>query len=152
MTHHESRDAHDEYPNGVDPLGLCDGCPDCDTLATDLILGLEVELRLTSLGLWVAGWTPADVLAEVRRVTGDPSAVDLTALVLIVDDSHRSEQARPREWVDEVAALRARTGFGDVAIGWLPRWIAAHAHAEMAAACLSATARALHDLVDPLAA
>ncbi len=134
----------------ADPFELCPGCPDCDLAAGAYLLGLELDLRSLSLELWVAGWTPDDLIAEVRRHTGSTGATALVAQALIVDDSHRSDQARPESWRREIEALRARTGVDDVAIGWLVRWVRTIGDAPEAAECLRATANALGDLVDPL--
>lgn len=126
------------------------GCPECD--ATRFMLTAEYDLRTASLDLWVAGWTPGELIDEVRRVTGRPLAADLTALALIVDDSHRSPQARPDKWIAEIGMLRTTTGFDDVHPGWLARWAVTQSEPSVASSTVLAVVRVLDDLLDPTAA
>lgn len=155
MSHHESEDhAHtpaDDQWSIDNPLALCEGCPECDVAAGEFIVHVELDLRALSLDLWVAGWTPNDLIAEVRRTSRSIGSASLVAQLLIVDDSHRSEQARPESWRREIEVLRDRTGIDDVATGWLGRWIKSHDDAQPAADSLQATVQALGDLVDPRA-
>ena len=107
----------------LDPGISSDGCPDCDLAMEHFLRGLELDLRLMSLDLWTAGWAPTELIDEVRRSTGCVDAASLMAQLLLVDDSYRSDQARPPAWRDETDALRARTGTADLGAGWLTTWL-----------------------------
>ncbi len=133
----------------LDPGVSLDGCPDCDLAIAQYLRGLELDLRLISLDLWTAGWTPNELIDEVRRSTGCVDATPLVAQLLLVDDSHRSDQARPRAWRDELDALRSRTGITDLGIGWLTAWMVEQTSARQASECLKAVVMALNDLVEP---
>ena len=133
----------------LDPGVSSDGCPDCDLAIEHFLRGLELDLRLISLDLWTAGWTPNELIAEVRRSTGCVDATPLMAQLLLVDDSHRSEQARPPAWSGEVDALRSRTGITDLGAGWLTAWLVEQTSARQASECLKAVVLALSDLVAP---
>lgn len=99
-----------------------------------------------SLELWAQGWTPPELLSEMRRVGALAGSADLLAQLVIVDDARRSDQARPPAWVAEVDQLRAHTGVTDTAMGWLTRWIAANADERQASRCLAALLDALCEL------
>ncbi len=96
-----------------------------DCQAALAIARLEHDLRTVSLHLWVAGWTPDDVLDHVRRRVDDRRAGDLMGLVLLVDDSLRSDRLRPPEWRESIERLRAAAGarVDDLRPGWIARWI-----------------------------
>lgn len=134
------------HPADLDPMELCEGCPSCDLLARQSILHLEADLERLSLQLWAQGWTPPELLAEIRWATVLAGSSDLLAHLLMADDSRRSDQARPPAWVAEVDQLRAHTGVTDTAIGWLTRWIAANADEQQASRCLAALLDALFEL------
>ncbi len=133
----------------LDPGVSSDGCPDCDLAIERFLRGLELDLRLLSLDLWTAGWTPNELIDEVRRSTGCADAASLMAQLLLADDSHRSDQARPPAWRDEINALHSRTGITDLGAGWLTTWLVAQTSARQASECLKAVAVALSDLVEP---
>lgn len=130
----------------------CAGCPDCDLAIAHYLRGLELDLRLISLDLWTAGWTPSELIDEVRRSTGCVDATPLMAQVLLVDDSHRSDQARPPAWSKEIDALRSRTGITDLGVGWLTGWMVEQSSARQASECLKAVVSALGNLIEPSAA
>jgi hypothetical protein len=136
----------------LDPGASRDGCPDCDLAIAHYLRGLELDLRLISLALWTAGWTPNELIDEVRRSTGCVDATPLMAQLLLVDDSHRSDQARPPVWRDEIGALRSRTGITDLGAGWLTAWMVEQPSARQASECLKAVVTALNHLVEPSAA
>ncbi len=148
----EERNIHDTdddrpWPSPHDDHRFTDECDECNM--TRFVLGVESDLRHASRDLWFAGWTPTDLIDEVRRSTGRPDVVELVAQAVIVDDSHRSDQARPPEWQRTVASLRAMTGIDDVGTGWVARWIAVRRDPDSAAACLSAVLDALLALLRP---
>lgn len=147
MTEDQQQRPERTHPDDMSSFELCGGCPACDLLARESVMCLEVDLERLSLELWVAGWRPTELIAEVRGVTGVIGSTGLVAQLLLVDDSHRSEQARPPAWSAEIEQLRARTGISDDAPGWLSRWIAANAAGDDASRGLSASVRALFDLV-----
>ena len=130
--------------------------PDCPAAEVELaFLHLERELRAVSLDLWIAGWPPDELHDHVRRSIADRRAGDLLSLVLLVDDSLRSEWARPPDWCTPIDRLRAVTGvtIDDLRPGWLARWARANSVYETsrAAAELLLDLRAtLTDLVCPL--
>jgi hypothetical protein len=154
MAEHERIDdpSHLERFWPLDPGVSLDGCPDCDLAIAHFLRGLELDLRLISLDLWTAGWTPKELIDEVRRSTGCVAATPLLAQLLLVDDSHRSDQARPPAWRDEIDALRSQTGTNDLGLGWLSAWVVDQASARQASECLKAVATVLSDLVEPSAA
>jgi hypothetical protein len=135
----------------LDPGVSLDGCPDCNLAIAHFLRGLELDVRLISLDLWTAGWTPKDLIDEVRRATGCVDATTLMAQMLLVDDSHRSDQARPPAWRDEIDGLRSRTGITDLGAGWLTAWIVEQPSARQASECLKAVVTALGDLIKPSA-
>lgn len=149
MTHDEQQRPERIHPDDLSPTELCEGCPACDLFAREQVMRLEIDMVRLSLELWVAGWSPSELIDEVRSATGLTRSIGLVAQIVLVDDSHRSEQARPPMWSTEIEQLRARTGISDDAAGWLARWIAANACADQASHCVSATTRALFDLVSP---
>lgn len=130
--------------------------PSCPACESELVLSqIETELRTLSLDLWVAGWTPDELLDHVRQSVRDHRGADLLALVLLVDDSLRSEQSRPPAWCDAIDRLRAvsDSSHQDVAPGWLARWLRTNSSYETsreAADLLKAFADTLADLVCPL--
>jgi hypothetical protein len=130
----------------------CEGCPDCDLAIAHFLRGLELDLGLVSLDLWTAGWTPSQLIDEVRRSTGRVDATALMAQVLLVDDSHRSDQARPAAWRKEIDALRSRSGISDLDVGWLTAWMVEQSSSRQASECLHAVVSALGDLIEPRAA
>ena len=151
MAAHEPIDDH-VRPERFWPLDegvSCEGCPDCDRAIAWYLRGLELDLRLMCLDLWTAGWTPNELIEEVRRSTGCVDATPLMAQLLLVDDSHRSEQARPRVWRDEIDALRSLTGITDVGVGWMTTWLVTQPSAREASECLKAVVTALNNLVEP---
>jgi hypothetical protein len=44
-----------------------DECPDCNLAISHLLRGLELDVRLISLDLWTAGWTPKELIDEIRH-------------------------------------------------------------------------------------
>jgi hypothetical protein len=137
------------WPNPCDDSEFTPGCPGCD--AARIMLALEAELRMCSLDLWVAGWTPTDLLDEVRSASGSTGARDFMVQVLLVDDSHRSEQARNTPWNDAIASLRAMTGQTDVSAGWLGRWLLNHETTSSTERDVAMTLETMLDLLEPLA-
>lgn len=121
-------------PDDPDGFGVHfdDACPICaeEREAVEAVVGLlalEIRLRTLCLDLWVAGWTPEELVRHVRSTVPDSRGADLIAHTLLVDDSHRSDQARPVEWRRQIERLRAVTGAVDqsLAAGWLGRWVRA---------------------------
>lgn len=135
------------WPSPDDHHWFTDGCPECEAARSSLMM--EQDLRDCSLRLWVAGWSPIELLDEVVRTTGLANARDFMVQVLLVDDSHRSDQARTREWTDRVVALRAMTGIDDVSSGWFIRWVVANQFSVEAECIANGTLRTLYDLLDP---
>ncbi|MEL6890261.1 MAG: hypothetical protein AAFP84_01590 [Actinomycetota bacterium] len=126
------------------------GCYDCEMIQS--ILDIEFELRHHSLDLWVAGWTPDELLEHVRTSVADRRAVDLVAHAIVVDDSHRNDHARPPEWRAAIQRLRTVAGVDDVEPGWYARWIRANSTldtCEVAARCLADLLHALRSLQAP---
>ena len=128
------------------------GCPACE--AEFAIAHIEHDLRTLTLDLWIAGWTPDELLDHVRRSVTDTRAGDLLSLVLQVDDSLRSDQSRPPAWRDAIGRLRAVTGttIDDLRPGWIARWIRANSTYETSrevAELLHDVGTTLTDLVCP---
>jgi hypothetical protein len=151
MAGHEriNNPAHLERFWPLDPGVSLDGCPDCDLAIAHFLRGLELDMRFISLDLWTSGWTPQELIDEIRRSTGFVDAAALIAQLLLVDDSHRSDQARPPAWRDEIDALRSRSGVTDLGAGWLTAWMVEQSSARQASECLKAVVTALNDLVRP---
>jgi hypothetical protein len=150
----EERDAFDidddrPWPSPHDDHRFTDDCDACNV--TRFILGVESDLRHACRDLWFAGWAPMDLIDQVRRATRRTDAADLVAQALIVDDSHRSDQARSPEWGRAIDSLRSMTGIDDVSTGWIARWIASRRDPETASVCLAAVLDALLDLLRPVA-
>ncbi|MEM1333696.1 MAG: hypothetical protein AAGG08_09585, partial [Actinomycetota bacterium] len=123
-----------------------EGCPDCE--ATRGLLGLSHHLRLLSVDLWVAGWTPDELIDHVRAAVVDRRAADLVAHCVVVDDAHRSDQARPPAWIAAVDQIRARLGLGpdDLGLGWVAVWIRSNSTPHTAVS----TAELIHRVIDVL--
>lgn len=132
--------------------GGLDACPDDDLAIARYLRRLELDLRLISLDLWTAGWTPDELLAEVRRSTGCVDATSLMVHLLLADDLHRSEQARPPAWRNQMNALSVQTGIADLGVGWLTAWMVEQSSARQASECLQAVMIALGRLIEPGAA
>lgn len=122
-------------------------CPGCRMLVE--LFEVEAALRDCSLRLWVAGWSPIELLDEVVRVTGLAGSRDFVVQVLLVDDSHRSEQARTPQWTSRITALRAMTAIDDVSLGWLGRWIVVNHYSVESECILNGTLRTLQELLHP---
>lgn len=139
----------------IDPRDDLDRVSNCLSCQAQLALAVyEHDLRTMSLDLWVAGWAPDDLLDHVRSTVGDRRAVDLMALVLLVDDSHRSDQSRPPEWQVVIDRLRVGTGAvqTDLLPGWLGRWLIERSTlgtSRRAAELLRGVVDALAELVSP---
>ncbi|BAN03917.1 hypothetical protein [Ilumatobacter coccineus] len=131
----------------IDHDVFTDGCPACE--AARAAISMEFDLRQCSLRLWVAGWSPIELLDEVVRTTGLARSRDFMVQVLLVDDSHRSDQARTPEWTARIDALRAMTGISDVADGWFVRWAVANRCSVESECIANGTLRTLYDLLDP---
>lgn len=135
------------WPSPDDHHMFTDGCPDCEMARASLVM--EQDLRECSLRLWVAGWSPIELLDEVVRTTGLTKSRDFMVQVLLVDDSHRSDQARPREWTDRITALQAMSGIDDVSIGWFIRWVFANQFSIESECIANGTIATLYDLLNP---
>ena len=138
-------------PNPNDPHEA-ESCPICE--AELALVCIEADLRTLSLDLGIAGWTPDELLDHVRRSVANTRAVDLVALAVQVDDSHRSEQSRPPAWRRAVERLQAATGttVDDLRPGWIGRWLRANSTYETsqeAAELLHDVGVTLTDLVCP---
>jgi len=131
-------------PNDPVEPDLDDGLISSAFEAQLAIARVECELRTLSLDLWIAGWTPDELLDHVRRSVADVRADGLLVLVLLVDDSFRSDQSRPPEWRTVIDRLRAVTGttLDDLRPGWIARWVLANSTYETS----GAAAQLLHDL------
>lgn len=147
--HADDNDDHSQppWPSPDDHTMFTEGCPECEAARSSLTM--EQDLRDCSLRLWVAGWSPIELLDEVVRTTGLSNARNFMVQVLLVDDSHRSEQARTQEWTDRIVALRAMTGIDDVGPGWFIRWVVANRFSVESECIANGTLRTLYDLLDP---
>lgn len=131
-------------PTRSDHAEFVEGCPVCE--AERAAVAMEHELRECSLRLWADGWSPIELLDEVVRTTGLASTRDFMVQVLLVDDAHRSGQARPPEWTARITALRAVSGIDDVDDGWFVRWVVANRFSVESECIANGTLRTLHDL------
>lgn len=135
------------WPSTDDHHMFTAGCPECEMARAALLM--EEDLRDCSLRLWVAGWSPIELLDEVVRTTGLAKSRDFMVQVLLVDDSHRSDQARPSAWIDRITALRAMSGIDDVSVGWFIRWVFANQCSVESECIANGTIATLHDLLNP---
>lgn len=154
MAEHEriNTSSRREGPWSVGSAGVLDACPDGDLAIDRYLRRLELDLRLISLDLWALGWTPYELLADVRRSTGCVDATSLMVRLLLADDLCRSEQARPPAWRNQIAELSVQTGIADLGVGWLTAWMVEQSSARQASECLQAVMIALDRLIGPSAA